>query len=185
MTTVFNHKLEAIPAALAPLRRDFRRWLTRLGWPSANVDELVMVLNEAATNVVEHAYLDAETGEGRPLRIHAELVTPPGELNGLRQVVVEVTDAGRWRPAAAGPGNRGRGLQLMRTLAATVQIHPGRGGTRVRVVSHPAEPTALGVPADRIDQALHRHTAPWLGRRTQPVDGPHTHVTRRRVTADE
>jgi len=161
MTTAFDQLLKATPVAPSVLRRRFRDWLTQTGWPADGIDELVLALNEAACNSVEHAYLHAGEGEDRPLRVHAELIAPPGELNGSRQVVLEVTDAGRWKPPPQCPRNRGRGLQMIRALAASVQIEPGPRGTRVRMVSRPAQPsTAVGA---QIDQVLHRHTAPWPG----------------------
>jgi hypothetical protein len=41
--------------------------------------------------------LYAGEGEGRPLRVHAELIASLGELNNVCQVVLEVTEAGRWK----------------------------------------------------------------------------------------
>jgi anti-sigma regulatory factor (Ser/Thr protein kinase) len=141
------------------LRRAFRRWLDRLGWPRTSAEELVLALNEAVSNSVEHAYSQVGLGQHRPVWVRAELVMPPDERAGRCQVVLDVRDAGRWRPPPSDPGHRGRGLAMMRALAAGLDVEPGRGGTRVRMVSQRARPAASAGCA-RTDQALRRHTAP-------------------------
>jgi serine/threonine-protein kinase RsbW len=57
------------------------------------------------------------------LRAHAD--------RGQGIVTVTVTDYGCWRPPSADPGSRGRGLTLIRGLAAAVEITPTARGTSV------------------------------------------------------
>jgi anti-sigma regulatory factor (Ser/Thr protein kinase) len=184
MIAVFDQLVEATPAAPAQLRRALREWLEQLRWPAEGTDELVLAVNEAATNSVEHAYLDAEPGAERSLRVHAELATPQGELDGLRHIVVEVMDAGRWKPPPAGPGNRGRGLLMMRSVTRALEVKSGPAGTRVRMVSHPGHRAAPVALTKRIDQALHSQTAAWPGPTSGPASGRRARSSER-ATADD
>lgn len=130
----FRRVLEAQPAALSLLRRGFRRWLREMRWPDGDVADLVMALNEAAANVVDHAY---RAGTGEPagdVRVLAELVHGPASG---RQVRVMVADSGRWQPISTDPGYRGRGLPLMRACSAWLGVDPGPNGTCVTMVSRP------------------------------------------------
>jgi hypothetical protein len=55
--------------------------------------------------------------------------------DGTRRVVVTVSDAGRWRPAASQPGYRGRGLHLMRACTGELRITANDRGTTVDLAS--------------------------------------------------
>jgi len=147
----FCHVLEVEPAVTSLLRRAFRRWLA--GWPEEEADDLVMALNEAVANVVDHAYLEADPGRYRKVRVLAEQVRSP---DGERRVRIEVTDSGRWRPIPANPGHRGRGLAMMRACTEALDIEPTGAGTRVSMLSRPvhhADSPALSnddQPAERL-----------------------------------
>jgi len=60
----------------------------------------------------------------------------PGELtvevrlSADRRLTMRVADTGQWRPVPA-PGDRGRGLPLMRAVMDSVLVEPGEGGTVV------------------------------------------------------
>ncbi|WP_300008417.1 PAS domain S-box protein [Pseudonocardia sp.] len=105
---------------LRPLRVRVAEWACAVGMGEDEAYDLQLALGEAAANVVEHAYPD---GPGR-LRVD---VGHRGD-----RVVVQVRDDGRWRPPAADPGHRGRGLALIRALAQDVELEPGIGGTAIR-----------------------------------------------------
>jgi anti-sigma regulatory factor (Ser/Thr protein kinase) len=45
-------------------------------------------------------------------------------------LTLRVTDTGQWRRVPA-PGDRGRGLPLMRAVMDSVLVEPGEGGTVV------------------------------------------------------
>lgn len=96
-----------------------------------------MASDEAAANIVEHAYTAERTG---PLELDA--------ICRLRRgiVTVTVTDHGQWRPPTADPrSTRGRDLPMIRALADTVWVTTSPTGTTVRMTwtlhQHPAEPS--------------------------------------------
>jgi anti-anti-sigma factor len=113
----------AVPAdavELATLRRRLSGWLRRAGAGSAS-DEVVLAGSEAAANCVEHAYRRREAGQ---IRMRARVAGGAVEL--------EVADTGRWRAAPA-PGDRGRGLGMMRALMDEVAVRTDAAGTVVRM----------------------------------------------------
>jgi anti-anti-sigma factor len=117
------------PLRLAEVRRAVRRWASAAGLPDDTIDDLLLTVTEATGNAVEHAYRDAGG------RVGVEL-----SLDGAGDVVVSVTDTGSWRPPPADPGFRGRGLQIIATLARDVDLLPGDAGTTVRFVLTPRVP---------------------------------------------
>jgi anti-anti-sigma factor len=114
--------LPATVGSLRTARRACADWLAALG-----VDEQVVVsvqhaLGEALTNAVEHGCTEASA----EVRVSATV-----DDSGLAELVV--TDHGDWRPAPTVPGNRGRGLTMMRSLADTMDVTPSPTGTIVRL----------------------------------------------------
>jgi anti-sigma regulatory factor (Ser/Thr protein kinase) len=111
----------AHPRQLAAIRLELRRWLAPLGMTGEAQDDMVLAVNEAAANSVEHAYPEA-TGDDT-----VELVfrTEPGAA------CVEIVDHGVWQPPPAEPLGRGRGIRVMRLLMESVLIHHGPHGTSV------------------------------------------------------
>jgi anti-sigma regulatory factor (Ser/Thr protein kinase) len=124
------------------LRVRVRQWLRALSAPADLIDDLTMAVYEALANVVEHAY-------------HPDHPHPVMRLAARRdqdQLLITITDHGRWRPPPGEPGYRGRGLAMMRTLTGDVQLHPTAEGTTVRLRATleqrsdglvPTDPTAL------------------------------------------
>jgi GAF domain-containing protein/anti-sigma regulatory factor (Ser/Thr protein kinase) len=111
----------AVADELAELRLRLSEWLRGAGAGSA-ADDVVLACSEAAANCVEHAYL------GRPrdqIRLSARLEAP-----GV--VALEVRDTGRWRASPA-PGDRGRGLDMMRATMDSVVVTTDAAGTVVRM----------------------------------------------------
>ncbi len=109
--------LPAEPEALARLRSAARRWLAANGAEEEEVDEILLAVAEASTNVVEHAYGPS----GGELAVLFELA------DGV--VTITVRDHGRWREARG--ENRGRGLLIMERCADDVRIHRDADGTTV------------------------------------------------------
>jgi anti-sigma regulatory factor (Ser/Thr protein kinase) len=95
-----------------------------------------LAVNEAVTNVVEHAY---PRGEALTVRATASEVALG---DGSRHVLIVITDRGLWRPAPFDPGDRGRGIPMMRAIAHSLHIEPSTRGTRVTITSRPV-PSAL------------------------------------------
>jgi serine phosphatase RsbU (regulator of sigma subunit)/anti-sigma regulatory factor (Ser/Thr protein kinase) len=110
---------EARPEELPRLRRRLEAWLSEFEVDRALTQRIVLSVNEAAANAVEHAY-----GPGRAsFTVHADAQAS--------FVAVEVRDRGRWRPPRGEDG--GRGLLLMRELADVVEVEHDAEGTRVRL----------------------------------------------------
>jgi PAS domain S-box-containing protein len=111
-------RLEAAPRELARLRRLLADWLRRGGADEEEVAELTIAVNEVAANAIEHAYG----------LVDAEFLLRGRTEGGI--VEVEVRDFGRWRRRTP-RGDRGRGLQLARTLVDELEVVPGSSGTKV------------------------------------------------------
>src|SRR4051812_23283297 len=124
--------LIALPAVSTSTRRIRHRlgaWLAGWGWVEDGLDDIVMAVDEAVSNVVEHAYL-LEQAPG-DVRVHARIAGGPGG----RRAVVAVTDRGRWRPVPSDPGHRGRGLRMMDAFMASLRIERDDDGTEVTMTS--------------------------------------------------
>lgn len=112
--------LVAVPASLPAIRRRVSAWLVELGMGENDRVGVMAAVGEACANAAEHAYRGAEPG---PMSVRAE-VDPDGVLT------VTVHDDGTWRPPDRDPGDRGRGLLIMRQLVDAVSLDD-RDGTTV------------------------------------------------------
>jgi len=75
----------------------FRYWLETARWPSEEATDLVLAVNEAVTNAIEHAYAP---GRAAIVLVTArEVRLPPCS----RQAVINVIDQWRWRPMSPAP----------------------------------------------------------------------------------
>ncbi|MQA09813.1 MAG: SpoIIE family protein phosphatase [Pseudonocardiaceae bacterium] len=120
-------ELPADPAQLPRIRQDFAQWLHSVGCPAGPADRLVLALNEAVTNAVEHAY------SGLP----ADTVRVVGEVEQDRSIRVTVSDHGRWQVPGAEEPFRGRGLLMMQESVDRMTIERVSGGTTVRLWVRP------------------------------------------------
>jgi PAS domain S-box-containing protein len=110
----------AIPTRLSDVRHQLAAWLRSAGVPESLAADIVLVVNEACSNSVEHAYRGREPGT---MRIEATRDGP--------HIHVQVTDLGSWKTPPADPGTRGRGLLLMRALSDGVELDGTTEGTTV------------------------------------------------------
>jgi anti-sigma regulatory factor (Ser/Thr protein kinase) len=121
-TSESGHALRASHPAradeLGEARAQLRAWLTAVGASAAEIGEILLAVNEACMNVIEHAY--GEDGSGD--------FTLEGHLDG-QTVVLIVRDSGRWSEVRA--RGRGRGLKLMEAVMDSVQISFSAQGTIV------------------------------------------------------
>ena len=111
------------PADLAQLvlvRRQLSRWLAPLNLTEEGIADVVLAVDEAAANVVRHAYGPDESGV-----VELTLWTEPATL------CIEVVDHGSWRPPAEHGRDRGRGIPLMSQVSESVLIHFDDRGSRV------------------------------------------------------
>jgi PAS domain S-box-containing protein len=102
---------------LSGMRRLVGGWLDDADVASEDINLVIVAVNEAATNAIEHAY-------GR----HQGWFEVEGRLRG-EDLTVVVRDAGQWRPKAAGGG--GRGLALIGRLMDEFELRRSDQGTEV------------------------------------------------------
>ncbi len=88
--------------------------------PDELVADLVLAVNEACANSVEHGYRGRKPGK----------VRVAGENDGAR-MHLRVTDRGSWKPAPADPSPRGRGLLLIRAVSDQLEMECTPSGTTV------------------------------------------------------
>jgi anti-anti-sigma factor len=113
-------ELQAVPAALPAVRRRLGAWLTSLGMGEQDRVGVMVAVGEACANAAEHAYRDTEPG---PMQVTAAV-----DVDGV--LTVTVHDEGTWRPPDRDPGDRGRGLLIMRQLVDGMVLR-GEHGTTV------------------------------------------------------
>ncbi|SNR23056.1 SpoIIE family protein phosphatase [Blastococcus mobilis] len=113
--------LIADPAALPGVRRRLNSWLTTLGMGEQDRVGAMVAVGEACANAAEHAYRGSEPG---PMSVTARV-----DVDGV--LTVTVRDEGTWRPPNRDPGDRGRGLLIMRQLVDGVVLEEEEKGTTV------------------------------------------------------
>jgi anti-anti-sigma factor len=111
--------LVALPSALPGVRRRLGGWLTELGMGEQDRVTVMVAVGEACANAAEHAYRDTDPG---PMSVAADV-----DVDGV--LTVTVRDEGTWRPPNRDPGDRGRGLLIMRQLVDGVVLEEERGTT--------------------------------------------------------
>jgi anti-anti-sigma factor len=142
--------LVAQPAALPGVRRRLGSWLSGIGMGEQERVGVMVAVGEACANAAEHAYRGAEAG---PMSVTADV-----DVDGVLSVTVR--DEGTWRPPDRDPGDRGRGLLIMRQLVDTVVLDEQAQGTSVRLTlrlrrsadgpsDHLAATSAASVVVDR------------------------------------
>jgi anti-sigma regulatory factor (Ser/Thr protein kinase) len=113
-----------IPAraeALSAVREQVADWLTSLGTPDERIGDIVLVVNEACSNSIEHAYIGGAAGA---VRVSADVDS--------QNICITVEDFGRWKTDTSKTDvSRGRGLALMRAMSSHVGLYTNMSGTRV------------------------------------------------------
>ena len=113
--------------ALQAFRATARRWLMAASEDAAEVDDIIVAINEAVQNAIEHAH------RRRPTPVGVTFERTSGELE------ITIQDQGSWADGQS--DDRGRGLVLMRALMDEVAIDATGPGTSVRLrrrLRHPA-----------------------------------------------
>jgi PAS domain S-box-containing protein len=106
---------------LVDIRHRLAAWLRAAEVPAALTADIVLVVNEACTNCVGHAY----RGQRGTMRLEVEIAD--GEVQ------TRVADSGTWKTRAAVTGDGGRGLVLMRALSDSMEIDTSPTGTTVHL----------------------------------------------------
>lgn len=114
-------EVTAEPSALPGVRRRLSTWLTTLGMGEQDRVGVMVAVGEACANAAEHAYRGSRPG---PIRVAAGV-----DVDGV--LTVTVRDEGTWRPPNRDPGDRGRGLLIMRQLVDGVVLEEQAKGTTV------------------------------------------------------
>jgi anti-sigma regulatory factor (Ser/Thr protein kinase) len=134
MQLAFDLSLPADKKLLAVTRQVVRLYLREFGTPGDVIDDVVLAMDEACSNVVEHAFPQRADSN---YRLRADL--------GAGKILIEVLDDGigfdvmakpRPRPDEDSLATGGRGLEVMRRLMTTVEVESptATGGTRLRLV---------------------------------------------------
>lgn len=118
LTEQLTLRVPALPSSLVVLRRHLRRRFEELGLAEEQVFDLVLATSEAAANAIEHAADPAARS----------IIVSVSAVEG--RVVVAIRDFGRWKEAAP-EEDRGRGLELIRTLIEAPSIQRSPDGTVV------------------------------------------------------
>jgi PAS domain S-box-containing protein len=126
---IYRHELvplriesDATADELAGIRHRLTGWLRAADVPDELAADIVLVVNEACTNSVEHAYRGHHRGT---MLLEVEAVE--GEVH------VRVGDSGSWKKPAVNPGNSGRGLVLMRALSDSLEVDSTPVGTTIDI----------------------------------------------------
>jgi serine phosphatase RsbU (regulator of sigma subunit)/anti-sigma regulatory factor (Ser/Thr protein kinase) len=110
----------ATPDQLSDIRGQIARWLQATGIPDELAGDIVLVVNEACTNSIEHAYRAMTPGR----------MLVCAEARG-RGISIRITDFGSWKLPDANPRTRGRGVPLMRAVSGDVALVGTSTGTTV------------------------------------------------------
>jgi serine/threonine-protein kinase RsbW len=127
----------AEPHQLTRIRSAVRDWLRPLRLTDGAQQDLLLAVNEAATNAVEHAYRPVSEDDV------VELVF----WTDAHRVWIEIVDHGGWQAPATRPNGRGLGIPLMQRLVDSVLIHFDARGTRV-LLGHPLPGRARDLPGE-------------------------------------
>jgi serine/threonine-protein kinase RsbW len=114
-------QVRASPQQLGVIRSHLNDWIGRIGATRELAQDMVLAVDEAASNAVEHAYPD---GPGT-LTLFAGC-----DRSGQTTHVI-VSDTGTWRPPPVDPGFRGRGLAMMGLLASLFELCSTPNGTTI------------------------------------------------------
>lgn len=111
--------LPAVPRSSRDIRQALRQWLSAARATEEDATDILIVVGEAVSNAIEHAY----GPRGGDIEVRLEL-TPP-------DVLITIRDHGHWRPQR-GQG-RGHGIGLIQQCSDEVRFDRGQSGTTVRI----------------------------------------------------
>lgn len=130
VTPVLALRSPADPAGLVGIRHAVAEWLLEERIPAEALEDIVLVVGEACSNVVEHAYTHGGDAHGCDVEVRLAHAA-----DGSIEVCVR--DWGSWTATAGAPlppvadPFRGNGLRIMRAVMDEVEVVGDRGGTTV------------------------------------------------------
>lgn len=110
----------ATPDQLSDIRFRIAKWLRATGIPDDLAGDIVLVVNEACTNSIEHGYRAKAAGR----------MVVCAEAKG-RGIAIRISDFGSWKAPDANSRTRGRGVPLMRAVSGDVTLDGTATGTTV------------------------------------------------------
>jgi PAS domain S-box-containing protein len=113
-------EVPATPDQLSDVRGLLGSWLRATGIADELAGDIVLVVNEACTNSIEHGYRATAPGW--------MIVEVEAKGRGVR---IRITDFGSWKLPDANPRVRGRGVPLMRAVSGDVTLEGTATGTTV------------------------------------------------------
>lgn len=119
-TSDFAGRYPALPEELARVRAAVRMWSSRNRLPASVIDDVMILVGEACSNVVRHAYADEDQGDMEVTIAHRD-----GKLE------FEIRDWGTWAPPSSESRGPGMGIGIMRKLTSDLEHASGATGTRV------------------------------------------------------
>ncbi|MCE0762271.1 ATP-binding protein [Pseudonocardia kujensis] len=115
----------AVADELSGIRSAVSRWGRCAGLSADVLVDLLLAVGEAAANAVDHAYRGGPPG---PVEVDVQL----RRRRSGSVIAARISDQGRWRPTSAGVArDRGRGLPMIRALAARLDVMATGRGTEV------------------------------------------------------
>ena len=124
--------LPADPSAAATSRTRLGAWLSAYDWAPGPQEDLVLALNEAVSNAIEHGY---GVRPGTAARRGVVEVTAEVLADGRVEIVVR--DRGMWRAPSQVRSHRRHGIPIMKACVAECVIDGTPLGTTVVLRSHP------------------------------------------------
>jgi anti-sigma regulatory factor (Ser/Thr protein kinase) len=118
----FRMECPARAERLSEVRNRLSAWLRAAGVSHDRTGDIVLVVNEATTNCVEHAFIGRSAGT---MCIEAFVVD--GDVR------VRVVDDGVWKTPSGDTRLRGRGLPMMDAISESVRVRRGPAGTTVNL----------------------------------------------------
>jgi anti-sigma regulatory factor (Ser/Thr protein kinase) len=116
----FERDVDPTLTALAPLRHALTAWLERRNLSDRSRAAVILATHEAVANAIQHS------GTIDRIRVRVDAAR-----DGL---TIEISDHGAWRVPDDPPSlERGRGLNLIRSLVSDATINTTAAGTTVRL----------------------------------------------------
>ncbi len=134
---VLHLETPAHASELAGIRRQLRQWLRSRDADTATEQTVLLVVGEAITNVVDHAYRRRPPSTRTALNVNSDLIVLDLADHG-HQIVAHITDFGSWRQPGSHSLDRGRGTTIIDHLTSRHTRQSTVLGTTVTV----AVPTA-------------------------------------------
>lgn len=114
---------EASADKLADMRHRITAWMQAAAVPEDMATDIVLAVNEACANSIEHAYRGRQPGSVR-VEAHSDGA----------EIKLRVVDFGSWKAEPTDYGYRGRGLMLIRAVSDWLELDCTPSGTAVEMV---------------------------------------------------